>query len=234
VLAAVGVAAPAHAYVYWTQGNGSGGPIGRANLDGGGIRERLATRASSSGIAVDAAHIYWANYTGSVGRASLTGTGVNQRYIRAAGASELAVDGLGPKVTPKPHGGTPSRLPQPIQFFYSVANIIKAPGQPVEGEAVRPSTIALFADGAWVLQGLHWSGWGSKVATGKGISSASNGKPNIAQGKRLKTPASITLSDPGRFFGREVYRCYQLHVRPPASELHGCLGGHAGYWLLGT
>jgi hypothetical protein len=120
--------------------------------------------------------------------------------------------------------------PPPTYFWASVASIIKAPGQPVESEVIRPSTIFLFADGSWALIKLHWTGWGSKVAHGKGISSASSGNPDQAHGKRTNTPAQITLSKPGRFFGREVYRCYQLHVRPPATDLHGCLSGHKGYW----
>ena len=68
----------------------------------------------------------------------------------------------------------------------------------------------------------------------KGISSASNGIPNQAQGKRIKTPAQITLSNPGRFFGREVYRCYRLKVRAPATDLHGCVQGLKGFWFFAT
>src|SRR5947209_6651889 len=51
---------------------------------------------------------------------------------------------------------------QPIYFFPNVAAIIKAPGQPVQTEVIRPSTIFLFADGSWYLQSLRWTGWGSK------------------------------------------------------------------------
>jgi hypothetical protein len=130
--------------------------------------------------------------------------------------------------------GSSKRRPrhQPIYFFFNVALIIKAPGQPVQTEVIRPSTIGLFADGSWYLEKLRWTGWGSKVAHANGISNASNGIPSQAQGKRIKTPAQITLSHPGRFFGRTVYRCYQLTVPPPATDLHGCLTGHNGYWLI--
>ena len=127
-------------------------------------------------------------------------------------------------------GAARAARPAPTYFFDSVASIIKAPGQPVQPEVIRPSTIFLFADGSWALIKLHWTGWGSKVAHGKGTSSASSGNPDQAHGKRTNTPAQITLSKPGRFFGHEVYRCYQLHVRPPATNLHGCLSGHKGYW----
>jgi hypothetical protein len=130
--------------------------------------------------------------------------------------------------------GSGKRRPrhQAIYFFSNVAAIIKAPSQPVQTEVIRPSTIYLFADGSWVLEKLRWTGWGAKVARANGTSSASNGNPSQAQGQRIKTPAQITLSHPGRFFGRTVYRCYQLTVPPPATDLHGCLTGLNGYWSL--
>jgi hypothetical protein len=124
------------------------------------------------------------------------------------------------------------RLPQPIYFWGSVANIIRAPGLPPQPEVIRPSVIFLFADGSWDIDHLHWKGWGSSAAHASGISSASNGIPSQAQGKRLKTPGQITLSHPGRFYGREVYRCFALTVLPPATDLHGCLEGHGGYYGL--
>jgi hypothetical protein len=125
-----------------------------------------------------------------------------------------------------------AKLPEPIYFFSNVASTIKMPGMPVQGEVIRPSKIGLFADGSWYLEKLRWTEWGSKVAHATAISSASNGIPSQAQGKRIKTPARITLSSPGRFFGREVYRCYQLKVRRPATDAHGCLAGAKGYWYL--
>jgi len=128
--------------------------------------------------------------------------------------------------------GNPRPGHQPIYFFSNVAAIIKAPGQPVQTEVIRPATIGLFADGSWYLEKLRWTGWGSKAAHANGISNASNGIPSQAQGKRIKTPAQITLSRPGRFLGGTVYRCYKLTVPPPATDLHGCLTGHNGYWSL--
>ncbi len=126
------------------------------------------------------------------------------------------------------HGATRRR----IYFWANVAAEIRAPGQPAMPEVIRPSTIILFADGSWALVKLHWTGWGSPVAHASGTSSASNGIPNQAQGKRIKTPAQITLSKPGRLFGHEVYRCYQLKVRPPATDLRGCVQGHKGFWFF--
>jgi hypothetical protein len=123
-------------------------------------------------------------------------------------------------------------IPQPVYFWGSVTATIRAPGQPPESEVIRPSLIFLFEDGSWVIEHPHWTGWGSSVAHANGISSASNGIPDMAQGKRIKKPAQITLSSPGRFYGHEVYRCYALKVPPPATNLHGCLTDHHGFWGL--
>jgi hypothetical protein len=83
-------AAQANAYIYWTDGNA--GTIGRANLDGSGVKAGFITGATEPrGIAVHADHIYWAN-AGSIGRADLDGSDVDQDFITAA-AVGLAVDG---------------------------------------------------------------------------------------------------------------------------------------------
>jgi hypothetical protein len=124
-------------------------------------------------------------------------------------------------------------VPQPVYFWGSVAETIAAPGQQPAPEFVRPSVIGMFADGSWDLEHLHWTGWGSSVAHAQGISSASNGIPNMAQGKRIKTPARVTLSNPGSFRGREVYRCFTLTIPShAASDQHLCLASHGGVWFL--
>lgn len=126
-------------------------------------------------------------------------------------------------------------VPQPVYFWGSVAAAIGGPGPSSNVEVIRPAAIGLFADGSWDVDHLHWTGWGSSVAHATGISSASNGIPNMAQGKRIKKPAQVTLSNPGRFQGREVYRCFTLTVAAPATSEHLCLTGpHGGYWYLGT
>ena len=128
------------------------------------------------------------------------------------------------------------RLPQPIYFWRSTTAAISVPrgaGPQTNTRVIRPSLIYLFADGSWDIDHLHWTGWGSRVAHAKGISSASNGIPNQAQGKRIKRPARVTLSKPGRFQGHEVYRCFRLTVPSfPASDEHLCLAGHHGYYYL--
>jgi hypothetical protein len=126
--------------------------------------------------------------------------------------------------------------PQPIFFWASVASTISVPkGQVPSGNrrVVRPRSIALFADGSWFVEKLHWHRWGTRVARATGISNASNGVPDQATGKRIKSRATVTLSNPGRFKGHEVYRCFDLKVPArPASDMHLCLQRSGGYWYF--
>src|ERR1700731_3733466 len=84
---AAACAAPAHAYVYWTNpgvGNSSNGTtLGRVNLDGSGVNHALITGAATPvGIAVDASHMYWADQQdNAIGRANLDGGGPNHAFI---------------------------------------------------------------------------------------------------------------------------------------------------------
>jgi virginiamycin B lyase len=94
IAALCATAAPAHAYIYWT--NYGTGAIRRANLDGTDVNKSFITASSApGGVAVDGAHIYWTNgVAGTIGRANLDGTGVDQRFITGANsAGAVAVDG---------------------------------------------------------------------------------------------------------------------------------------------
>jgi len=120
-------------------------------------------------------------------------------------------------------------LPQPIYFFTDTANVINSQNPLV----IRPSSFLMFQDGSWFIQDLHWSGWGTRAAHASGISNASNDIPNVAQGKRIKTPAEVTLSNPGRFEGHEVYRCFTLTLPShPSSAQHLCLQRSGSEYLL--
>jgi hypothetical protein len=119
-------------------------------------------------------------------------------------------------------------LPQPIYFFSNTAQPINKQNPLV----IRPKGFLLFQDGQWVLERLHWTGWGSSVARATGVSSSSNDIPNAAEGKRIKTWAHVTLSNPGRFQGHEVYLCFTMTVPPPASDMHLCLGHAHGIYIL--
>lgn len=107
----------------------------------------------------------------------------------------------------------------PTYFFSNNAEPINAHNPLV----IRPSGFLLFLDGQWVLQDLHWTGWGSPVARATGISNSSNDIPDAASGRRIKTWADMTLSSPLRWRGREVYSCFNILVPPPASDLSGCV-----------
>ena len=62
----------------------SSSSIGRANLDGTGVDQQFvpAPGITPCGIAVDAAHVYWAvQGQDTIGRANLDGSGANQAFI---------------------------------------------------------------------------------------------------------------------------------------------------------
>jgi len=97
LLVSMVVSQAAQAYVYWTTNLNGLGTIARANLDGSGANQRFITSASvPEGVAVDAAHVYWANPDiGTIGRANLNGSGANQRFITGASSPQgVAVDAL--------------------------------------------------------------------------------------------------------------------------------------------
>jgi hypothetical protein len=93
VTLAVALASRAEAAIYWPErGGGSADSIGRAKLDGSGVDRTLITGTifdNPSGVAVDAAHIYWTNTAagttnprqGTIGCANIDGTGVDQSSI---------------------------------------------------------------------------------------------------------------------------------------------------------
>lgn len=98
---------------------------------------------------------------------------------------------------------------------------------------VRPELIYLYADGGWNLEKLQWTGWGTNVAHATGLSSASNGIPNMAEGKRIIKPAQVTLSKPGQVRGHRVYRCFRLTIpSSPKSNQSLCLQKSGGYTLF--
>jgi hypothetical protein len=99
---------------------------------------------------------------------------------------------------------------------------------------VKPSTWLIPAHGSWALEKLTWTGWGTKVAHATGISSASNGIPNAAQGKRIKKKATVTLWNPGKVLGHRVYRCFELTLPTQATRMSDCLKNRHGWWYAPT
>jgi len=110
-----------------------------------------------------------------------------------------------------------------IVFYINTANTV--PGSPVPNlPRVRPYRVVMFANGSWIIDKLHWSSWGGPVARATGISSASNCKPNCAEGRRTHNPARFVLSHPRHLFGRTVYACFRLTVpKSPQADQHLCL-----------
>lgn len=104
-------------------------------------------------------------------------------------------------------------------FFSSPSDIVAIDGKLSDRNrfVVRPKGFPLFLDGQWVLEKLHWTGWGSQVTKARGRSSSSNDIPNAAEGKRIITWAKVRLSQPGRFHGHRIYRCITVTVPPPAD-----------------
>jgi hypothetical protein len=117
-----------------------------------------------------------------------------------------------------------AQIPQPVYFWSSVVQPIDFPEIP-NPLVTEPTMSPLSGDGHWVIDQLTWTGWGTSVAVGAGISSASDGIPDLASGHRTSDPATVTLSDPGPFHGREVYRCYEITIPAvPKAAQDGCLG----------
>ena len=105
-----------------------------------------------------------------------------------------------------------------ISFYSIVGNPIgdKVLRNPL---AVQPATLPMSEDGSWVIDKLHWTGWGSAVAhaTGESVGTRST-SPKIY-------PAQITLSHPQTVLGHQVYGCFQLMIpQLPTANQHLCIG----------
>ncbi len=98
------IAPRAKAFVYWTSNRDNPGTIGRANLDGTGVKETFITDTANGlgpsavdGLAVDGAHVYWVSgfFSGTIGRANVDGSGVNTSFITPVAdfPRGVAVDG---------------------------------------------------------------------------------------------------------------------------------------------
>lgn len=134
---------------------------------------------------------------------------------RTPGGGLLPVPGLVAKSATATVGAQ-GRAASPIYFFRLSLN---------QEPRVRPSEIIFAADGNWDVTGLHWHGWGTGVARSDGTSHVNDCIPSCAQGTITPVPAHVTLSDPGRYRSREMYRCYHLYytVKTSAPAKRGCL-----------
>jgi hypothetical protein len=99
IAALFAVVPAAHAYVYWSdngQGiDGDGTTLGRANLDGNGVKGSLVNSAyGPGGIVSDGAHVYWAQSGPggySIGRANPDGSGANPTFISGPSIKAFAL-----------------------------------------------------------------------------------------------------------------------------------------------
>jgi hypothetical protein len=79
--------------VYWT--DLLTGSIGRADLGGGNMQGRFIDNLHPTGLALDAAHLYWGSSVTTIGRADLDGTNLMPSFITGPSSPEgVAVDGL--------------------------------------------------------------------------------------------------------------------------------------------
>jgi hypothetical protein len=121
-----------------------------------------------------------------------------------------------------------------VVFYSDVAELVPGTSPLLKNTpSVRPSLVLMFADGSWVIKKLHWSSWGRPVARATGISSASNGNPSQAAGKRTNDPVQFVLSGRRNLFGRTVYGCYQLtDPKAPQTDQRDCLKHAYGHQFV--
>jgi Protein kinase domain len=58
----------------------------------------------------------------------------------------------------------------------------------------KPRTVVLSADGSGLMKVFRWSGWGTAVAIGTGAYERDSCRPDCAQGRYRRSPATITLT----------------------------------------
>ncbi|MGH2938622.1 MAG: hypothetical protein ACRDPE_10940 [Solirubrobacterales bacterium] len=151
-------------------------------------------------------------------------------FLEPPGQARVVPEGTGPSATAEDR----AKVTGPIYFWANLTSPIRSPlhGFP-NPPVIRPSSLLIFQDGSWLIEGLHWTGWGSPVAVAHGKSNSDTDKPNVAEGKRIITPAKVALYDPGVFEGRRVYRCIRMKLRPPAKFQPQCLRRSGSIVALG-
>jgi len=105
-----------------------------------------------------------------------------------------------------------------ISFYSNIGNPIgdKVLRNPL---VLQPATLLMSEDGSWVIDKLHWTGWGTAVAHATGESVGTRSTPPKIH------PAQITLSRPQTVLGHQVYSCFQLTIpQLPTANQHLCIG----------
>jgi hypothetical protein len=78
---------------------------------------------------------------------------------------------------------------------------------------VRPSQLALSADGTLEVSGFTWQAWGGSRATGSGTAEYHGCTPNCAAAKDHHAPVAITLSNVQTCKGKQYYTHVALKRR---------------------
>jgi hypothetical protein len=78
---------------------------------------------------------------------------------------------------------------------------------------VRPSPLWLSADGTLVVQHVHWSNWGGKVAVGTGVAEYHGCTPSCGQAPAHHVFVTINLWDVVDCGGRSYYNKVTLYKR---------------------
>lgn len=133
------------------------------------------------------------------------------------------------RTKPKPQASLPGASESvppgsgPLSFYGDIGGVIGNQSSTV----VHPSSLMLTENGSVALIHLQWSDWGKGIARATGVWSASSCTPNCAAGKRMTSPARLTLWSPGLVSGHWVYRCFQIDPRHPKRDIsdRACIQG---------
>ncbi len=87
----------------------------------------------------------------------------------------------------------------------------------------RPRTLGVAGEGSFLVERMHWSFWGHRVARGRGLGAQDDCEPDCASGTFHRAPARVRLWRPRRRCGHEVW------TRMTLTWLHGPPSGIPGY-----
>ncbi len=81
----------------------------------------------------------------------------------------------------------------------------------VSSRHVKPSNVALSADGSLWVSGVKWSAWGGRVAVGRGLGEQHGCTPSCGQAKIHTAQVRVRLSDVVRCGSRAYYNKVTLY-----------------------
>ena len=82
-----------------------------------------------------------------------------------------------------------------------------------ESPVQRPEQIMLTcADGGMIVTDIKWQSWGANGATGTGTYSQNMCDPSCAEGKRVRLPVKLRLSELFEYRGRNMLRTLEIEA----------------------